>query len=162
MLYEVITNLCIVLQHRKAGRFLCCVRSSRNNFVQHTLYEVIRTSGTDGAFSITSNTSSSVAERTAVKTAVGYDSLSTANQATVNEQLNDYRNAILAGDTDAEVTAEDAVTEIALQTITDRVESETEATYRAGLASESDFSQTELDQLISDALASQSVVDELV
>ncbi len=127
----------------------------------HRIFISSGTSGTDGAFSITSNTSSSVAERTAVKTAVGYDSLSTANQATVNEQLNDYRNAILAGDTDAEVTAEDAVTEIALQTITDRVESETEATYRAGLASESDFSQTELDQLISDALASQSVVDEL-
>ncbi len=127
----------------------------------YRLFISSKTSGTDGAFSITSNTSTSVAERTAVKTAVGFDSLSSASQATVNEQLNAYRDAIVSGDSAAELTAQTAIEDIALKTITDRVSDETEATYRAGLASDSDFSQTELDQLIEDALASQSVTDEL-
>lgn len=123
-------------------------------------------SGADGAFSITSNVSSLSASREELKTAVGYDNMSSTDQSSINTLIQNYRQAVIDSDgsSEAEETLTgiaESITELAVGTVQSRVKAEVKAAYKEELGEDGEIDETELQSRIDAALESDDVTTEI-
>jgi len=100
----------------------------------HKMFISSKDSGTANAFSITSGTVSSTAERDGIKTALDYSNLSTAKQKKADTLIANYRSAVIDGSTDKIEEAEKAIQDFASDNLKTKITNEAKEAYKASLA----------------------------
>lgn len=110
-------------------------------------------SGVENAFRITTGVSSAGDEREALKDVLDYDNLTASQRLKVNTLVDNLRTATCEEDREAQIEAEEALSNYLTTMQMDKVKKETEEAYRASLEKEEDFDQETLDAKVADAIA---------